>query len=229
MANENNPAFHGASASGGTNSIISGGPRPADHLFLCESGSLNCTGINPCEKCYVFVMVKILPSAMRAGGFGKERPGEPSVRDQMRAFFKMYDETWKKMLLEKIAAPISSGVTTPALLAFIEFQRAFRKEQEAADKLAAEGSSSPPVFHPSKPAKQPQAQHKVNKHGASGKTKSKKSKTAVKGTKLVRGDVKGIAVKAAEESLASSKHSRVAGNGVDDPGLPGLVKQQEKH
>lgn len=64
----------------------------------CITNSPDCSGLNPCTECHTFMMVKVLPPAMRAAGFAGKK-------EQAGLFFKAYADAWKKMLSEPLPKP----------------------------------------------------------------------------------------------------------------------------
>lgn len=57
---------------------------------VCFSGSLACSGCNPCEACAVHVRRCVLPVAMIAAGFNQSE-------QQSEAFFQGYLYGWKRL------------------------------------------------------------------------------------------------------------------------------------
>jgi len=65
---------------------------------MCITNSPECSGLNPCAPCHTWIMVRVLPAAMRAAGFAKNK-------EQAALFFKIYRESWKQMLSSPLPSP----------------------------------------------------------------------------------------------------------------------------
>lgn len=181
-----NPAFSGTSAT-------------AAKRRLCESGSLECSGLAPCPQCFVYIMVKVVPSAMRTANVVK-------TVEQGNTFFRSFVDFYRQTLTAKIeeynSGAISPPVTTPTLLAYLEFREHFQKGYPSLLSWITSMSPVAAVNETAALAKETFTPAKETKPGNRSKKSSKKLQT---GTKLYRGDVKRIAKKHAEQSLASSE------------------------
>lgn len=213
---------------------------------LCESSDPACTGVAPCPQCFVFVMTKVVPTAMRVTNIVQ-------TKEQAETFFRNFVESFRQTLTAKAAeansGAISPPVTTPALLAYLEFRQHFQEGYPALlawvtslgpgpgvagvqvsvgipQSGALDPSGAPPTIVGEAaaldaagfsriPAKKPGKQKKkINK----GKNLSNQRMSPKVGQKLQRGDLKRIAEKHAEQSLASgdstglSRGTRESGN-----------------
>lgn len=64
-------------------------PNPSQ-FHLCFSGSLHCSGCNPCPACHEHVRACVLPVAMGAAGFDGNH-------QQAQAFFNGYAAGWQRL------------------------------------------------------------------------------------------------------------------------------------
>ena len=170
-------------------------------MRICESDSAECTGINPCPHCYAFIFAKVLPGVIHAGGF-KETPVSAEAR------LRAYDEGWRRSLGERVTeknAALPSALepyTTGTLLEFLAFKEARRERLALKKKLDTEAGITTKT-----------ESVLVTDLGANGLAEAVESPPVTKGksekssAKLVRGDVKRMAVKQAKQSLAP-------GNGI---------------
>ena len=187
---------------------------PNGGMRICESGSADCTGLSPCEFCYAFIFVKILPNAIRVSGAA-------GTRETAQAALRAFDEGWKKALEERVAEKQSASgnvqpFTTQPLLEFLAFKESRRKilEQKKKEEEEREPRNAPTA----RQAKSKTKSEDSNENGNGGEPVAPEAR----GTPLVRGDLKRLADKQAKESLAPNKsHSVIAGNGTD-PGSAGV-------
>ena len=63
---------------------------------VCFSGSLACSGVNPCETCFNFVNQHVLAYAMQQF---------PMTIDQGRAFFRLIEDGWKRLHVQMMNDP----------------------------------------------------------------------------------------------------------------------------
>lgn len=113
--------------------------RAGDVLRICESNSLECSGINPCPHCYAFVYAKVLPNTLRAGNIA-------GTRESAEAALKAYDENWRSALLERIklkheAATPPEPFVSSMLLEFLEFKEKRRKFLAATRQAPLQGEA----------------------------------------------------------------------------------------
>ena len=201
---------------------------------LCESGDPSCTGVAPCQHCFVFIMTRVVPLAMRVTNVVQ-------TKEQAEAFFRNFINSYRETLETKVkehnSGAIAPPVTTPTLLAYLEFRKYF---QEGHSALLAWVTSLGPTPAPlvseadealgavldkagftktSTPAKKP---------GNRNKKKSKNKKTS-KGSvgattsrgmnpNLERGDLRRIAEKHTEKSLASRGSAGLGSSAVHGAG-----------
>jgi hypothetical protein len=191
------------SASGGTSQMVR----------ICESNSLECSGVVPCGKCYKIVTQHVIPGAMRAGGFAGDRT-------QAGNFLKAYVEGWKKLLEEKVAEKKanlpSAFVTPPDLLEFFAYRDAIKARELLASQLIVVAE----------PATEAISATTKKNPGSAGKKK---------GTSLRRGDLKRMVEKQAKEPLAnpgSRRDLEKNGSGIHQNQAnkdPGIARDEEKH
>ena len=190
---------------------------------LCESNSLECTGINPCPWCYVFVFKNVLPSVLRAGNMA-------ATRESAEAALRTYDEQWLNALkarIEEVSVSSEQAVPfmTPLLAEFLLFKETRQKFLAA----KAAGSHVAESVHASLPEKLVPSQATRNAGSNGAAAHSNKSRRLAPqnagepGTKPVRGEVKQIATKVAKESLAPAKSHSANRNGDSevDPAVGG--------
>ena len=191
-------------------------PQNAGFARLCESNSLECTGINPCPWCYVFVFKNVLPSVLRAGNMA-------ATRESAEAALRTYDEQWLNALkarIEEVSVSAEQAVPfmTPLLAEFLLFKETRQKFLAA----KAAGSHVAESVHASLPEKLVPSQATRNAGSNGAAAHSNKSRREP-GTKPVRGEVKQIATKVAKESLAPAKSHSANRNGDSevDPAVGG--------
>ena len=201
---------------------------------LCESNSLECTGINPCPWCYVFVFKNVLPSALRAGNMA-------ATRESAEAALRTYDEQWLNALkarIEEVSSSTAEGPVpfmTPLLAEFLLFKET-RQKFLTAKAAGAGGTPIEPVFVPPTAGLAPSiAEHSQNLNGQLNKSRRLAPQNAGEpGTKPARGEVKQIATKVAKESLAPAKSHSANRNGdsevePDDPASGGASPGLRRH
>lgn len=168
---------------------------------ICESNSAECSGTVPCAKCYYLVLRTVIPGAMRAGGFGNDK-------SQADAFLKAYVTGWRKLLEEKVAekkaGQPSSFVAPPQLLEFFAYREAARVKESAASVQTHETTVVEPA--------------------PTTTTKPKKKGT---GSKLLKGDLRRMVEKQANEPLANGTGSGIRQNQAEKD--PGGSRDEEKH
>lgn len=69
---------------------------------VCFSGSVTCTGCDPCPACAEFVSKYVLPVAMVSGGFNQSR-------QQAEGFFRGYAMGWQRLHQAMIMDPQVKG------------------------------------------------------------------------------------------------------------------------
>ena len=212
--------------------------RAGDVVRICESNSLECSGINPCPHCYAFVYQHVLPNTLRAGNIAGTRQSAESA-------FIEYDKSWRAALEARIqqrresATPLEPFVSS-MLLEFLEFKEKRRKflatvrqpppPQEApsseqtyanlTEQLITSGESETLAL-PSNVEARPVEQSHSNGSSKSNKKTNGKPATwreegkdpAERRDKPGRGEVKQIAAKVAKESLAPGKSHSANRNG----------------
>lgn len=206
------------------------GPVTPQARRFCESGSLECSGIAPCPQCFIFIMVKVVPPAMRA-------TNAIQSKEQADTFFRTFVESYRQILVAKSAehssGAISPPVTTPALLAYLEFRKHFQLGHPAllawitslgpvpsSGQTSGQTSGQSPGQPPTQVETYPdivsvKAPAKSAKPGNKKGSKASKARNMNKGSPLERGDLKRIAEKHAEQSLASGPPVVRDGNGND--------------
>lgn len=168
---------------------------------ICESNSAECSGTVPCGACYYLVFTTVIPGAMRAGGFARDKA-------QAAAFLKAYVAGWQKLLEDKVAErkanQPSSFEVPPQLLEFFAYRNAAKLKESVASVQTE--TTSTVVVEP-----------------AATTTKSKKKGT---GSKLLRGDLKRMVEKQGKEPLANGSSSGIRQNSTEK--VPGN-RDEEKH
>lgn len=115
----------------------------SNHHF-CFSGSLSCSGCNPCEACAEHVRRLVLPVAMISGGFNQSR-------EQAGAFFQGYNHGWQRFLDAMMRDPnLSSRLQVTDLTPLL--RQAQTVAPEAPFQGSAQGHALPQSFeYPMRP------------------------------------------------------------------------------
>lgn len=152
--------------------------------MICENGVRGCAAVRPCQKCILFMMVNVLPFAMRQGGFG-------GSEEQAKAFFQGFTKSWENVMGKSASPPAPPPPPTSKV-------QVVDMVEDPAHGGTSPAQSSSPLFPK-------QGIRRAVKAAQTAPGKSRSFKSGKKGPKMVRGALTRLARKQAT-SLREANH-----------------------